>query len=248
MSCKKGCIVLKLNKILLQEEDSMSGKILIVEDNREISALLSDFLTKNGYETLAAFDGNIASAVMRKQEFDIVLMDLMLPYVSGEQLMREFRKYSDKPVIVISAKSMMETRLEMLRTGADDFILKPFDLNEVLVRIQVVMRRVRAVSDEVSVLSCGSLEFNVTENTVICGGKPVSLTSKEMQLLKLFLSHPKKVFTKANLYETVWNDTYYYEDNTINVHVSNLRSKLKKASGEDYIETVWGVGYRLKEV
>lgn len=225
----------------------MNGRILIVEDNREISSLLSDFLTKNGYETLTAFDGNAASAVMKRQEFDIVLMDLMLPFVSGEQLMKEFRAYSDKPVIVISAKSMMETRLEMLRTGADDFILKPFDLNEVLVRIQVVMRRVGIVSDQNSILSCGALEFNVTENTVSCGGKPVSLTAKEMQLLKLFLSHPKKVFTKANLYETVWNDTYYYEDNTINVHVSNLRSKLKKASGEDHIETVWGVGYRLKE-
>ncbi|MBQ4165481.1 MAG: response regulator transcription factor [Oscillospiraceae bacterium] len=225
----------------------MSGKIMIVEDNKEISALLSDFLTKNDYETITAFDGNTASALLKKQEFDIVLMDLMLPFLSGEQLMKEFRTYSDKPVIIISAKSMMETRLEMLRTGADDFILKPFDLNEVLVRVQVVMRRSGIASKENSVLSCGSLEFNLTENTVSCGGKPVSLTSKEMQLLKLFLSHPKKVFTKANLYETVWNDTYYYEDNTINVHVSNLRSKLKKASGEDHIETVWGVGYRLKE-
>lgn len=227
--------------------NSVNGKVLIVEDNKEISALLSDFFTKNDYETITAFDGNTASALLKKQEFDIVLMDLMLPFVSGEQLMKEFRTYSDKPVIIISAKSMMETRLEMLRTGADDFILKPFDLNEVLVRIQVVMRRSGIASKENSVLSCRNLEFNLTENTVSCGGKPVSLTSKEMQLLKLFLSHPKKVFTKANLYETVWNDTYYYEDNTINVHVSNLRSKLKKASGEDHIETVWGVGYRLKE-
>lgn len=225
----------------------LNGKVLIVEDNREISALLADFLSRNEYETMTAFDGNTASALLKKQEFDIVLMDLMLPFVSGEQLIREFRSYSDKPVIVLSAKSMMEARLEVLRTGADDYILKPFDLNEVLVRVQVVMRRSGAVSNEDSVLSCGSLMFNVTENTVTCGGKPVSLTSKEMQLLKLFLSHPKKVFTKANLYETVWNDTYYYEDNTINVHVSNLRSKLKKASGEDHIDTVWGVGYRLKE-
>lgn len=225
----------------------MNGKILIVEDNKEISALLSDFLSKNGYETITAFEGNTASLLLKKQEFDIVLMDLMLPIISGEQLIKDFRAYSDKPVIVISAKSMMETRLEMLRVGADDFILKPFDLNEVLVRIQVVMRRAGIVSKQNSVLSCGELEFNVSENTVTVNQKPVILTSKEMQLLKLFLSHPKKVFTKANLYETVWNDTYYYEDNTINVHVSNLRSKLKKASGEEYIETVWGVGYRLRE-
>ena len=197
----------------------MNGKILIVEDNKEISALLSDFLTKNGYETITAFEGSAASALLKKQEFDIVLMDLMLPLISGEQLIKEFRAYSDKPVIVISAKSMMETRLEMLRTGADDFILKPFDLNEVLVRIQVVMRRAGVVSKADDVLSCGKISFDVSDNTVSCDGRPVNLTSKELQLLKLFLSHPKKVFTKANLYETVWNDTYYYEDNTINVQV-----------------------------
>lgn len=225
----------------------MNGKILIVEDNKEISALLSDFLGQNGYEAMTAFEGNTAAALLKKQEFDIVLMDLMLPLISGEQLIKDFRTYSDKPVIVISAKSMMETRLEMLRTGADDFILKPFDLNEVLVRIQVIMRRAGIVSKAENVLSCGRISYDVSDNTVSCDDRPISLTSKELQLLKLFLSHPKKVFTKANLYETVWNDTYYYEDNTINVHVSNLRSKLKKASGEDCIETVWGVGYRLKE-
>ncbi len=225
----------------------MKVKILIVEDNKEISALLTGFLAQNGYETITASEGNTASELLQKQEFDIVLMDLMLPYISGEQLIKDFRAYSDKPVIVLSAKSMMETRLEMLRTGADDFILKPFDLNEVLVRIQVVMRRAGVVSKGEDVLFFGKLVYSVSENTVTCDGKPVTLTSKEMQLLKLFLSHPKKVFTKANLYETVWNDTYYYEDNTINVHVSNLRSKLKKAAGEDYIETVWGVGYRLRE-
>ncbi len=225
----------------------MNGRILIIEDNKEISELLTGFLSGNGYEIITAYDGNKATALLKKQEFDIVLMDLMLPFVSGEQLIKEFRSYSDKPVIVISAKSMIETRLEMLRTGADDFILKPFDLNEVLARIQAVMRRSGIASRESCDLICGSLIYSAADNTVTCGGKTVSLTAKELQLLKLFLSYPKKVFTKANLYETVWNETYYYEDNTINVHVSNLRSKLKKASGEDHIETVWGVGYRLKE-
>ena len=184
---------------------------------------------------------------MKNQDFDIVIMDLMLPGISGEQLIRDFRKYSDKPVIVISAKSMMETKLEMLRIGADDFILKPFDLNEVLVRIQVVLRRMGTVSKNDNVLSYKNIIYSLSDNTVKFNDKNISLTSKEMQLLKLFLSHPKKVFTKANLYESVWNDVYYYEDNTINVHMSNLRSKLKKVSGEEYIETVWGVGYRLKE-
>ena len=226
----------------------MNGRILIVEDDKEISALLSDFLSQNDFEIITAREGRAAELILKKQEFDLVLMDLMLPFVSGEQLIKDFREYSDKPVIVLSAKSMMETRIEMLRAGADDYILKPFDLNEHHVRIVAVMRRSGiSARKEAEALSCGELVFNTTENSVSCGGVPVSLTAKEMQLLKLFMQHPKKVFSKANLYETVWNDTYYYEDNTINVHVSNLRSKLKKAGGKDYIETVWGIGYRLKE-
>ena len=225
----------------------MNGRILIVEDNREISKLISDFLQQNEYEVRAVYDGDNAEKLLKNQDFDIVIMDLMLPGISGEQLIRDFRKYSDKPVIVISAKSMMETKLEMLRIGADDFILKPFDLNEVLVRIQVVLRRMGTVSKNDNVLSYKNIIYSLSDNTVKFNDKNISLTSKEMQLLKLFLSHPKKVFTKANLYESLWNDVYYYEDNTINVHMSNLRSKLKKVSGEEYIETVWGVGYRLKE-
>ncbi|MBR4111402.1 MAG: response regulator transcription factor [Ruminiclostridium sp.] len=225
----------------------MAGRILIVEDDKEISALLSDFLSRNGFETIAAKEGRAASLLLKQEEFDLVLMDLMLPFVSGEQLIRDFREYSDKPVIVLSAKSMMETRLEMLRAGADDYILKPFDLDEVLVRIGAVMRRSGITTKKEETLSCGKLVFDTEDNSVSYDGNPVSLTAKEMQLLKLFMQYPKKVYTKANLYETVWNDTYYYEDNTINVHVSNLRSKLKKASGTDFIETVWGIGYRLKE-
>lgn len=223
------------------------SRILIVEDDYEINKLLVDFLQKNGYETDSAEDGGKASLLLRKQDFDLVLMDLMLPYKSGEHLIKEFREYSQIPVIVLSAKSMMETRLEVLRLGADDYILKPFDLNEVQVRIEVVLRRSGAgTSLSSGTISCGNLCFNTNENSVTYQGKTVALTAKELMLLKLFMEHPQKVYTKANLYESVWNDTYYYEDNTINVHVSNLRSKLKKATGNDYIETVWGIGYRLK--
>ncbi len=226
----------------------MSGKILIIEDDKEISKLLTSFLNSNGYETEAALEGNTASLLMHKGAFDLILMDLMLPYKSGEVLIKELRSFSDTPVIVLSAKSMIETRLEMLRLGADDYILKPFDLNEVLVRIEVVLRRSGAGSDKKEEnLSCGELIFSPSEHSVTFRNENISLTSKELSLLQLFLENPKKTFTKANLYESVWNDVYYYEDNTINVHVSNLRNKLKKATGKDYIETVWGIGYRLKE-
>lgn len=226
----------------------MNGKILIVEDDKEISRLLCDFLEQNSFEAVTALDGNSASMTMRTGSFDLILMDLMLPYKGGEQLIKELRGYSDTPVIVLSAKSMIETRLEVLRLGADDYILKPFDLNEVLVRIEVVLRRSRGTDDKKSnTLSCGGLTFNTEENSVLFKEKSIALTAKELHLLRLFMENPKKTFTKANLYESVWNDVYYYEDNTINVHVSNLRGKLKKATGNDYIETVWGIGYRLKE-
>ncbi len=227
-------------------------KILIVEDNRDISDMLAAFLSENGYETVCAYDGRTASACLRSGEYAIVLMDLMLPYTSGETLIRELREHSETPVICLSAKSGMETRLEVLRMGADDYILKPFDLNEVLVRIEVVLRRSRqadmanAQAQKATCLSCGGLQFDTTDYRVEYEGKTIALTAKEMHILQLMLEHPTKTFTKANLYETVWNDIYYYEDNTINVHVSNLRNKLKKATGHDYIETVWGIGYRLK--
>lgn len=223
------------------------SRILIVEDDSEINKLLSDFLQSNGYETVCAEDGKKATLLLKKQDFSLVIMDLMLPYRSGEQLIKEFREYSQIPVIVLSAKSMMETRLAVLRLGADDYILKPFDLNEVLVRTEVVLRR-SSVGEKASqgVLSCGDLCLSTTENTVTYCGETVALTAKEQMLLRLFMEYPQKVYSKANLYESVWNDTYYYEDNTINVHVSNLRNKLKKVTHKDYIETVWGIGYRLK--
>lgn len=229
------------------------GLVLIVEDHRDISDMLSAFLTEQGYEVSCAYDGREASALLKSRDYTIVLMDLMLPYKSGEVLIGELRKRNNTPVICLSAKSGKDTRLETLRMGADDYILKPFDLDEVLVRIEVVLRRSGALKyqtdagTKAQMLSCGGLCLYVSEHRVEYEGKNIALTAKEMQLLKLFLEYPTKTYTKANLYESVWQDVYYYEDNTINVHVSNLRSKLKKATGREFIETVWGIGYRLKE-
>lgn len=232
--------------------ENETGKlhILIVEDHRQISDMLADFLIEHGYEISSALDGKTASSLLTKNLYDLILMDLMLPYKSGEELIRELRTHADTPVICLSAKSQMETRIDVLRMGADDYLLKPFDLNEVLVRIEVVLRRSGAFTKNQKTetcLSAGKLRLYPEENRVLYQEKLISLTSKELKILTLFLQNPQKTFTKANLYESVWNDEYYYEDNTINVHVSNLRAKLKKATGNDYIETVWGIGYRLKE-
>ena len=235
-------------------------RILVVEDDSEIRKLLKDYLTGYDYDVTEAKEGNQASELIASECFDVILMDMMLPFRSGDVLIKELRSRKDDikaartPVIVISAKSGSETRIETIRIGADDYIIKPFNLDEVLVRIEAVLRRsadgayVSSDSEQGGgALSFGDLEYSEANNMVTFKGSPVKLTAKEMMLLAILLKNPQKTFTKANLYESVWNDTYIYEDNTINVHMSNLRSKLKNATGQDYIETVWGIGYKLKQ-
>lgn len=228
-------------------------RVLIVEDHKEISDLLAAFLSENDYQVECAYNGREAAACLQNKEYTIVLMDLMLPYKSGNDLIQDLRTRSNVPVICLSAKSGMETRLEVLRMGADDYILKPFDLNEVLVRMEVVLRRSEIEAKQLEELGSKQLEFknlilDIDGKTATMNGKALSLTAKELAILQLFLEYPKKTFSKANIYETIWQEPYYYEDNTLNVHMSNLRSKLKKADGgEEYIETVWGIGYRLAE-
>lgn len=224
--------------------------VLIVEDNREISDMLAAFLSKSGYGTACAYNGLEAAGMLKKGEYAVVLLDLMLPYVGGGDLLAGLRSRSDTPVICLSAKSDMETRLAMLRMGADDYILKPFDLHEVLVRIEVVLRRGRRGSGREEAaqnrLQHGDLVLDVENGYAAVKGSPLKLTAKEFAILRLLLENPGKTFSKANLYETIWQETYFYEDNTLNVHMSNLRNKLKKADAEkEYIETVWGIGYCL---
>ena len=223
----------------------MNAKIALIEDEPDIRKMLCDYLTKNGCTVSAAADGIAGEKLLRDEAFDLILMDLMLPGISGECLIAGLRAKSDTPVIVISAKSMLETRLDVLRLGADDYILKPFDLSEVLVRMEVVLRRTGHMQLPKQ-LRIGKLTLFPAENRACWDDTPLSLTAKEFGLLLLFMEHPQKVYSKANLYESVWNAEYCYEDNTVSVHVSNLRAKLKKASGCDLIETVWGIGYRMK--
>ena len=230
-------------------------KVLIVEDDGQIRSLLAEYLKENEYEPFEAKDGREASAKIAEQTYDIILMDMMLPFKSGDLLIQELRESpveerKKTPVIVLSARSVKDIRLKVLRMGADDYIVKPFDLDEVLVRMEVVLRRSSKGEGEeedgtVCKWSYKGVELDPEKNVVTCNNEILKLTSKEMGLLELFLRNPSKTFTKANLYEAVWGDSYCYEDNTINVHMSNLRSKLKKAVGGEFIETVWGIGYRL---
>lgn len=234
-------------------------KILVVEDDNEIRQLLKTFLEKNGYTVVTAKNGIDGLHLFEKeQDISLLLLDIMLPYKGGDGLLSDIRRLSDVPVIMISAKSMVQIKVDIMRMGADDYITKPFDLDEVLVRIEAVLRRsairgkIAGVSDGISSASGKTYTFkNLVLNTdakqASVKGNVLNLTAKEYGILELILSNPKKLFSKANLFESVWDEAYVPEDSTLKVHISNLRTKLKEFDDEEYIETVWGMGYKLKQ-
>jgi len=224
-------------------------KVLIVEDDKEISDLLLSFLSKNGFVADTAPNGLLGLKQATSVDYSLILLDLMLPFKSGDEFLREIRQFSDVPVIVLSAKSLTQDKIDLLRLGADDYVTKPFDLNELLARILSNIKRYGGFcSTESSVITYGQMSLNTTGKELTVNGVAVSLTAKEYDLLELMLSTPKKVFSKQNLYESVWGELYAYDNDTINTHISNLRRKLKDVSDEDYIETVWGIGYKIKSL
>lgn len=228
--------------------------ILIVEDENDVNRLLATILSD--YKTVSAFSGTEAVMWMSQQRFDLVLLDLMLPGMTGEEVIADMRRQGIKtPVIVVSAKQEVADRVNVLRLGADDFIMKPFEIDEVVARVEAVLRRCAANTGEVpadgasadeKTLSFKNLTLNHETRQVIVGGTEVTLTVKEFEILELLLRYPKKVFTRENLFTAVWGEDYFGEDNTVNVHISNLRQKLAKADKDtEYIKTVWGIGFKM---
>ncbi|AVK47700.1 two-component system response regulator [Clostridium sp. MF28] len=226
----------------------MQQRISIIEDDLEICDLLKEFLKESGYEIKISNNGIDGMRELRTLTYDLVILDLMLPYKSGDEILRELRSFSNIPVIVLSAKDMVHTKVDLLRLGADDYVTKPFDLNEILARVESNLRRCSSDSNiKKSILTYKDITLYEEEKKVIVNGNTLVLTSKEYGILFLLLSHPQKVFSKANLFESIWNEEYFSEDNTLNVHISNIRNKLKSANpNEEYIETIWGMGYKLK--
>lgn len=222
------------------------AQILIIEDDLEINRLLSDYLSDNGYGIISQYDGLRTLQCLEKNEVSLILLDLMLPYRSGDTVLSDIRQYSKVPVIVISAKETTQNKIDLLRLGADDYITKPFDMEEVLARIESNLRRVRFQSEQKELLEYGELVLNRGENRVFLRNTELVLTAKEFAILKLLLEYPDKVFSKANLFQSVWESEYLNEDNTLNVHISNLRGKMKSiCPDKEFIDTVWGIGYRL---
>jgi len=221
-------------------------KILVVEDDKEINKLVSDFLVSNGYEVVSLFDGLKATDAVKNEGADLVILDLMLPYKNGDMVLADIRKISNIPVIIVSAKETTQNKIDLLRLGADDYMTKPFDLEEVLARIESNIRRAGFDRDSGNTLEYNGLTIDENNNLATLDGTELSLTAKEFAILLMLLKYPNKVFSKANLFESIWKEEYIAEDNALNVHVSNLRAKLKNISPEkDFIDTVWGIGYRL---
>lgn len=225
--------------------------VLVVEDDKEINRLIRDYLSDNNYSTISAENGLDAVRIIRDDnEIDLVILDLMLPFQSGDMVLQKVREFSDIPIIIVSAKSMVQSKIDAIRMGADDYITKPFDLDELLVRVEAVLRRSKKSinSDNKTILSYKKLTLDRNSGTATVCGNPLVLTSKEYAILELMLLNPKKLFSKSNLFESVWHEPYYKEDTTIKVHMSNIRNKLKKLdNSQEYIETVWGMGYKLAD-
>ncbi|MCE9676365.1 response regulator transcription factor [Paraclostridium bifermentans] len=222
-------------------------KILIVEDDLKISTMLKTLLTKNHYEVKSAFSGTEAILLLQNESFGLVLLDLMLPGLTGEEVLTKINEQFKIPVICVSAKDDLNTKIEVIQGGADDYITKPFNNEELIVRIGAVLRRVNngSKNTNANIFKFKDLVLDSENHSVHINENPIELTVKEYSILELLISNPKKVFTKQNIFESIWSEEYIVDERAVTVHVSNLRNKLN--SGDKYIKTVWGIGYKMQD-
>lgn len=229
----------------------MEEKILIVEDDIDLHFILCKMLKKRNYNIQSAYSGREAEQLISQNYYDLIILDLMLPEVTGEELIKIIRKKQTVPILIISAKTHIEDRVSALENGADDYLVKPFEQLEVVARVGALIRRYKQFSQqqlENNNLTFHNMKLDVEAHKCFINEKEVVLTSKEFGLLHLFLQNPQKVFTKEQLYQKIWGNDYLVEDNSINVHISNLRKKVKQFDEQkEYIETVWGIGFKLKD-
>lgn len=227
----------------------MKEEILIVEDDVDISGLLKRILEDAGYETKQAYSGTEALLCCEKKQPDLIMLDLMLPGMTGEELLLTLREGGcDIPVLVLSARSSLQDKVTLLKEGADDYITKPFEPEEVLVRVMAAFRRCGSpgAGTESERYTYKDLILDQASRTVTVKQREISLTRYEYEILCILIQQPRKVFSRESLYEQVWKNGYYGEDNTVNVHVSNIRKKIAAIDPEaEYIRTVWGIGFKM---
>lgn len=215
--------------------------ILIIDDDVHIGNLLEETLSKEGYKTLRAYSGTEAVMILDTQRPDLVLLDLMLPGLSGEEVLKRIKGI---PVIVLSARADAGSKVDLLLSGAQDYVTKPFDLSELMARIAVQLRN--AENQEGDIRRFEVIELDTATHSVCISGSPVRLTRTEYAILKLLIQRPEQVYTKSQLLDKISADTPDCTESSLKIHISNLRKKLREASGKEYIEAVWGIGFKLK--
>ena len=224
------------------------ARILLIEDNNDIQEILYSLLSED-HEVLQAFSGTEGLRLFQQESIDLVLLDIMLPGKNGDQVLEEIRLQSQVPVIMMTALGDKHLISQYLLAGANDYIVKPFNLDEVAARVTVQLRgSQQSQSKPAGETLIKNIRLLPDTFEIASGDQSMRLGKKEFQIFQTLLAHPKKIFTKEELYESVWEETYLPGDNTLNAHLSNLRKKLAQLdSSTDYIETIWGLGVRLKE-
>ena len=223
-------------------------KILVVDDDTKLCELLRLYLEKEGYVVKIVNDGVSAINAFKQENPDLTLLDIMIPKLDGWQVCREIRKFSDKPIIMLTAKGETFDKVLGLELGADDYVTKPFDTKEVVARIKAVLRRTAPASDtsDVKEVNYDKLSINLTNYEMKVNGVSVDTPPKELELIYHLASNPNRVFTRDQLLDEVWGFDYYGDSRTVDVHIKRLREKLEGVSDKWELKTVWSVGYKFE--
>lgn len=227
----------------------MNNNILIIEDDVSISDMVKNYLIKDGFSVTTAFDGEEGVVKFLNDGFDLIILDLMLPKLDGLDTMKIIRNKSSVPILIMSAKGSDVEKAVGLELGADDYIAKPFSMIEISARIKAAIRRATKYSTnkEDNIIKIKDITIDLDSFLVSKNGQNIQLTSKEFDILKLFVKNPNRVFTKAQIYSFAWKEEYYGDENVINVHMRRLREKIEDdPSKPEYIKTLWGIGYKLE--
>lgn len=229
---------------------SVNSKIMVVDDDINICELLRLYLEKDGYTVFLAHDGQKAVELFQEKQPDLVLLDIMLPNLDGWQVCREIRRFSDNPIIMLTAKGETFDKVLGLELGADDYVVKPFDAKEVVARVKAVLRRSSGAKQsnvkQIKEVTYDKLQLNLTNYEMKVNGVAVDTPPKELELIYHFASNPNRVYTRDQLLDEVWGFDYYGDSRTVDVHVKRLREKLEGVSDKWELKTVWGVGYKFE--
>jgi|GEM_PF-27715 len=242
-------IVLYLTNMLLtnvKEETSMARNILVVEDDNNISNLIKMYLDKEGFDVRIAADGGKAVEEFKEKEPDLVLLDVMLPVLDGWGVCAKIRETSKCPIIMLTAKGEVNDRIHGLEMGADDYVVKPFEMKELLARINAVLRRSEIPEDTHKRLTFDKLIIDLDSYELIVDGKKIDTPPKELELLYHLAATPNRVYTRNQLLDEVWGFDYFGDSRTVDVHVKRLREKVENVSDQWALKTVWGVGYKFE--